>query len=159
MARRIALSLVLSFVGVAPAAARTDARPSATCATVTACRSELAHLRAAVAWQRSTRRALERRLRVRFLRDVAYGARLAAVTYGVPAGELRAVAACESQGDRYAVNASSGAAGPMQFLASTWQRNAYGRAGFSVYDPIAALLGAARVVRADHGWSEWVCRP
>ena len=158
MARRIALSFLLGLVGAAPAAARTDTAPRP-CSTVLGCRSELARARQAVAWQRDARRRLEQRLRVRFLRDIAYGARLAAVTYGVPAGQLQAVAACESQGNRYAVNASSGASGPMQFLLSTWQRNAYGRAGFSVYDPVAALLGAARVVRADHGWSEWVCRP
>jgi soluble lytic murein transglycosylase-like protein len=157
VARRIALSLVLSFVGVAPASARTDARPSTTCATVAACRSELARARAAIAWQRSVRQGLERRLRVRFLRDVTYGARLASVTYGISASQLQAVAACESGGNRYAQN-PSGASGPMQFLPSTWRRNPYGAAGFSVFDPVAALLGAARIVRSE-GWREWVCRP
>lgn len=161
MARRLILSAVLSLVGACPATARTDTARAdhGPCLTLGGCRAELARARAAVAWQRSVRLALERRLHVRFVRDLVYSARLAAVTYGVPAGGLLSVAACESHGNLHARNRSSGAAGPMQFMPSTWRHNAYGRAGFSVDDPVAALLGAARVVRADHGYGQWVCQP
>jgi len=43
----------------------------------------------------------------------------------------------ESQGDAHAVNPRSGAAGLGQFLASTWRSTPQGRAGLSVFDPVA----------------------
>jgi hypothetical protein len=43
----------------------------------------------------------------------------------------------ESRGDAHAVNPRSGAAGLGQFLASTWRSTPQGRAGLSVFDPVA----------------------
>jgi len=43
----------------------------------------------------------------------------------------------ESRGDAHAVNPRSGAAGLGQFLSSTWKTTPQGRAGLSVFDPVA----------------------
>ena len=56
----------------------------------------------------------------------------------------------------YAIRLASSASGLFQFLDSTWAR--HGIAGFSVFDPVANALAAARLV-ADEGWSQWVCKP
>lgn len=49
----------------------------------------------------------------------------------------------------------SGAAGPWQFLGSTWASTPF--AGFSVYDPVAAALAAAWMHAHGRG-GEWVCQ-
>lgn len=88
-----------------------------------------------------------------------YAIRLASAVFGVPESEMRAVASCETGGSFSAtsLNSSSGAAGEFQFLSSTWARA--GIPGFSVFDPIANSLAAARLVIRDGGWSEWSCKP
>jgi len=48
----------------------------------------------------------------------------------------------ESRGYTYAKNSRSSASGLYQFLDSTWRSTPYGRAGFSVFSPYAASLGA-----------------
>jgi hypothetical protein len=101
---------------------------------------------------------LERLLKKRWEPTVEYGLRLASVAYGVPLTELRAVAWCESRFSPWARNASSTASGTFQFLDSTWARNRFGQAGFSVFDTVANSLGAAYHV-SRYGWGEWVCRP
>lgn len=88
-----------------------------------------------------------------------YAIRLASAIYGVPESEMRAVASCETGGSfsPFSKNPSSTASGLFQFLDSTWA--SAGIPGFSVFDPIANALAAARLVIRDGGWSEWSCRP
>jgi len=71
-------------------------------------------------------------------------------TPGSPAGVSAALARrieClvhyESGGSPTAVNRSSGAAGLLQFLPSTWKSTPQGRQGLSVFDPSAARAAAA----------------
>lgn len=116
-------------------------------------------LRAERDWLRDERRELRaenRRLRRSYSRDVDYALRLASSAYGVSLGELYTVARCESRLTATAQNRSSTAAGLFQFLDSTWASQ--GMDGFSVYDPVANALAAARIVRRE-GWRQWVCRP
>jgi hypothetical protein len=112
--------------------------------------------------QRLTKRVRQIRRLERQLATRPYGSqyaiRLAASTFHVPEAEMRAVASCETGGtyDRYAQNRSSTASGLFQFLDSTWASQ--GLAGFSVFDPVANALAAARIV-AREGWSQWSCKP
>jgi len=89
---------------------------------------------------------------------VIEAAQLAARAFGVDAGAMIRVAACETGGtfDPYSVNASSGAAGPWQFLRSTWRATPFAR--WSPFDPFAAALATAQIVRADGGFRQWSCR-
>lgn len=61
----------------------------------------------------------------------------------------------ESQGYAGAVNRSSGASGLFQFLPSTWRTTPQGRAGLSVFDPVAAR-NAARWMLEQGRAREWV---
>jgi hypothetical protein len=63
----------------------------------------------------------------------------------------------ESRGDPTAVNRSSGAAGPLQFLLSTWLSTPQGQAGLSRYDPAAARAAARWMIDQGrlHEWSTW----
>lgn len=58
-----------------------------------------------------------------------------------PPAKSSALAECliraESRGNPNAVNPRSGAAGLGQFLSSTWRTTPQGRAGLSVFDPVA----------------------
>lgn len=92
-----------------------------------------------------------------------YAMRLAHVVYGVPLGELTSVAWCESKHYALAQNPSSTASGLFQFLDSTWWGSwgaqPFAQMGFSVFDPVANALAAARVVVRDGGWGQWACKP
>lgn len=103
-------------------------------------------------------KVLERRLQRRWRPTADYAIRLASSTFGVSLWELRSVAACETGGsfNVFSYNRGSGASGLMQFLPSTWA--AQGIAGFSVWDPVANVLAAARIV-AREGWRQWACSP
>jgi hypothetical protein len=109
-----------------------------------------------------TRRVLQVRRQTRALarkpQGSRYAIRLASSTFRVSEREMLAVASCETGGtfDESAHNPSSSAAGLFQFLDSTWANQ--GLAGFSVYDPVANALAAARIV-AREGWSQWECKP
>lgn len=83
--------------------------------------------------------------------------RLASVTYGVDYGDMRSVAWCESRLNPHAQNPHSSARGLFQFLDTTWAHTPY--RSFSRDDPHANALAAGWVVRKDHGWREWQCRP
>jgi hypothetical protein len=100
--------------------------------------------------------ALERRIAKAPRSGATYALRLAAAAYRVPYRELRAVARCETGGtfSADAYNSSSGAAGLLQFLASTWNRTPF--AAFSRFDPVANSLAAARIVSRE-GWRQWSC--
>jgi hypothetical protein len=133
--------------------------PPAPCPSVPACRSELAHARRAIAWQRHARRSLARHLRAVHRPIVVEAAELAARAFGIDAGAMIRVASCETGGtfDPYARNPSSGALGPWQFLPSTWRSTPFAR--WSPTNPFASALAAAQVVWADGGWSQWSCKP
>lgn len=86
---------------------------------------------------------------------VEYALRLASVVYGVPYGQLSSVSYCESRHNIWAQNGqyrSLFQEGPM------FERGPFGRAGFSVWDPIANALTAGYTVSRG-GWSQWECRP
>jgi len=57
----------------------------------------------------------------------------------------------ESRGDPNAVNPRSGASGLGQFLRSTWATTPQGRAGFSVFDPVANRAAVAWMIQAGRG--------
>lgn len=82
---------------------------------------------------------------------------LASFVYGVPEATLRRLAWCESRMNPRALNRSSGAAGLLQFLPSTWRGNRFGRAGFSVWSPYANAMGAAYHI-SRYGTGAWECR-
>lgn len=101
---------------------------------------------------------MQRIRRKAWTRDARYAIELASSVFRVSRSEMWAVAACETGHtfSPYARNASSSASGLFQFLDSTWANQ--GIAGFSVYDPVANALGAARIV-AQQGWRQWSCKP
>lgn len=118
------------------------------------CRAALRRQIAATAWQRNARLADARRASTF---GVQHALRLASALYGVPIGELRSVGSCESHLVATSRNRSSTAAGLFQFLSSTWARA--GLPGFSVFDPYANAIAAARLVSTDGSWREWSCKP
>lgn len=61
----------------------------------------------------------------------------------------------ESGGNPNAINPRSGASGLLQFLPSTWRTTPQGRAGLSVFDPIAARAAAAWMLAQGRAF-EWV---
>jgi hypothetical protein len=96
-----------------------------------------------------------RKLLVRWKPTVQYAYRLAAAVYGVSYGQLHAVSGCESNHYVFARNGQYRGLfqeGPM------FERGPFGRAGFSVWDPVANALTAASVV-SRQGWRQWSCRP
>jgi hypothetical protein len=80
---------------------------------------------------------------------VDYAIRLAAAVAGVPAGELYAVARCESGLSPFARN------GRYQGLFQL----GWDPFGFSPFDPVANALSAALTVRRDGSWRQWSCKP
>jgi hypothetical protein len=128
--------------------------PAEPCASVPACRSEVAHLRSAVRWQRHARRALEQRLRRRWAPTALYAIHLASRVYGVSEQAMRSVASCESGLDPFATNGQYAGI----FQESPGFISATPLAGLSRFDPLAAALAAASVVRAE-GWRQWTCQP
>lgn len=87
---------------------------------------------------------------------VNYALRLASDLYRVPYWQMRSVAWCESRFDPSNVTPPYSASGLMQFLPGTWSDQGLPR--FSVFDPVANALAAARIVSRE-GWRQWVCRP
>lgn len=71
-----------------------------------------------------------------------------------PTGRLACIAYAESRNNPNATNPQSGAAGLFQFLPSTWRTTPQGRAGLSVYDPVAATSAAEWMV-AQGRIREW----
>lgn len=101
-------------------------------------------------------RRQRRELRRRWRPTVFYGMRLASVVYGVPYSELHAVSECESHHYLFARNGqyrNNFQEGPM------FERGPFGRAGFSVWDPIASAMTAAYTRRHDGSWRQWECKP
>jgi hypothetical protein len=99
--------------------------------------------------------AYRRKLLIRWRPTVEYAYRLASVTFGVPYSQLHAVGGCESTHYPFARNGRYRGLfqeGPM------FESGPYGRAGFSVWDPVANALTAAGVV-AGQGWRQWECKP
>ena len=83
----------------------------------------------------------------------------AAARWGADPTQLLRVAYCESHYNPNAVNASSGASGLFQFLASTWAANSVraGYGGVSVFDPVANANTAAMMF-ANGQSGQWSCK-
>lgn len=110
----------------------------------------------AVRWHAKNERHLHHKLAARSPYTAAYAIRLASAAFGVPAGDMRRIARCESgMGAQVTAEAGSGASGLFQFLGSTWRRTPF--ATFDVFDPVANALAAAQLVVHDGGWHEWSC--
>jgi hypothetical protein len=93
-------------------------------------------------------------LQRRWRPTVTYALRLASAVSGVSYWELRAVSWCESHHYPFASNGRYRGLfqeGPM------FEAHPIGRAGFSVFDPLANSLVAALTVR-QQGWRQWECR-
>ena len=99
-----------------------------------------------------------RRLRVLAAKNshsVSYAIHLAATAYGVSETQMHRVASCESGHSATAVNGRYRGVfqeGPM------FEGGPFGRAGFSVWDPLANAMMAAYTVSRE-GWSQWSCKP
>lgn len=99
-------------------------------------------------------RALER-AKLPSPKDVSYAIHLAATVYGVNERAMHSVASCESGHSAFARNGQYRGVfqeGPM------FEGGKFGRAGFTVWDPIANALTAAETVSRE-GWAQWQCRP
>lgn len=83
----------------------------------------------------------------------------AAAQWGADPTQLLRVAYCESHYNPSAYNASSGASGLFQFLASTWAANSVraGYAGASVFDPVANANTAAYMFSMGQA-RQWACK-
>jgi hypothetical protein len=106
---------------------------------------------------KSLRNSLRRERRVLLSRpNVVEALNLACATYG-HCTTLWRKARCETGGsfDPRSRNRSSGAAGLLQFLPSTWETTPYGR--FSIWSPYANALAAGWMHAQGRG-SEWACK-
>jgi hypothetical protein len=85
--------------------------------------------------------------------------RAAAAKWGADETQLLRVAYCESRYNPNAFNASSGASGLFQFLATTWAPNSVraGYAGASVFDPVANANTAAYMFGIGQA-RQWQCK-
>lgn len=61
----------------------------------------------------------------------------------------------ESGWNPRALNRTYNAAGLAQFIPQTWRRTPQGKAGFSPYDPYAAIDAFAWMVQGGGSWGEW----
>ena len=57
--------------------------------------------------------------------------------------------------DPLADNPASTAGGAMQYLSSTWAATTFAKVGFSRFDPVAAILAAARHFASGGSTSPW----
>lgn len=85
--------------------------------------------------------------------------RAAAAKWGADETQLLRVSYCESRYNPNAFNASSGASGLFQFLATTWAPNSAraGYAGASVFDPVANANTAAYMFGIGQA-RQWACK-
>lgn len=79
---------------------------------------------------------------------------IGSVVSGTPRNVLDAVAWCESRHDPNAENATSTAAGLMQYIDTTWADTTMGRAGISRLNPYAAAIQAGYSIR-HRGLGPW----
>lgn len=109
--------------------------------------------------QRERRRwSHERKRLTRIVRTsppVSEALTVASIAYGVPRAELEHVAFCESTLNPSARNGRY--RGIFQ-MGPIFESSPYGRAGLSVWSPLASAMAAASIVRAG-GWGPWECRP
>ena len=68
---------------------------------------------------------------------------------------------CESRGDQYALNSSSGASGLMQHMPQWWDWRAEqaGFVGYSPFDPVANIWVSFWLLTLPDigGWQHWEC--
>lgn len=91
--------------------------------------------------------------------DIEAIIRTAAAEWGADPTQLLRVGYCESRYNPNAYNASSGASGLFQFLATTWSANSIraGYGGASVFDPLANANTAAYMF-AHQQARQWACK-
>jgi hypothetical protein len=145
---RLGIVAALAVLSLVPAAHAAKPLRQFKCRSVLACHADLARAYAAIDWLKHDRGVQVRKAQDAKGYGVNYAAKLAQATYGVPSGQILRVGSCESGLDPTQVTAGD-ASGWMQFLRSTWDHTAYG--GFSIFDPIAQALAAARFVASHHG--------
>ena len=162
MKRLLALTLVLicllasGFVTITPTRIATcDSQHSVECRQAVAYwRAKTHRLERAVAWQKNERASdAERSFASARGFGVEHAIRLAAATFGVSLTEMNRVASCESGHNAFAHNPGSTAAGLFQWLSGSW--SAQGIPGFSVYDPYANAMAAARARSLNGSWRQW----
>lgn len=117
-------------------------------------------LERAVAWQKHDKARLQRQLAVHWEPTIDYACRLGRVVYGVPVAHCKRVIRCESENNRWLINSPGRdtARGYAQFLPSTWAGTVFGRARFSIFDPIAPVLqmdaiAATQGFDTSYGWA------
>lgn len=87
----------------------------------------------------------------------------AAESYGVvdEVPTFMRVMHCESRGDQYALNSSSGASGLMQHMPQWWDWRAEqaGFVGYSPFDPVANIWVSFWLLTLPDigGWQHWEC--
>jgi hypothetical protein len=163
--RMLLAAITLSVMVALPAAASGKVEPAhggrIPCSTVAQCRATNAHLAAAVRWQKKNRAHLALQLaRTRSQTstlDLWYVCRIGEVVYHVKASHCVRVVGCESGGNQHQVTSPTDASGLGQFLPSTWTGTAFGRAGFSVFDPLPNVLqmdaiAAGQGFNTRYGW-------
>lgn len=157
--RHIAVVLAVSALGLAALVVaqgeRAQADATATSAEVRlkAERTLSGKLRAQLV---KTRRA-ERRWRKAKWPTVDQSIVVASHVYGVSITTMRRIGTCESGLRSWAKNKVSTASGVFQFLDKTWARTPEGRAGLSVWNPVANVFAAARHM-SRYGTGAWVCQ-
>lgn len=114
--------------------------------------------RRALAWHKKEERHLRRQLAVKWAPTLTWACKVGQVVYGVPVEHCKRVVGCESGGDRFQVTPPFSASGLSQFLPSTWAGTAFGRAGFSVFDPVAPVLQMDAIAKGQgfdtgYGWA------
>lgn len=163
----LSLAIILSVVGNAFGAKPIPAgggRIHAPCPTSRTLSKRVTCLVKAVRWQQANvRRANLELARVRVatpLMDTTYICKLGEVIYHVRTSHCTRVVGCESGGnphlDEYA--GDNGAAGASQYQPRTWAGTVFARAGFSLFDPVAAILSmdayaAAHGFNTGGGWA------
>ena len=147
MKRTILFMLLLAALLPATAGAHPANAARPLCYGLQECRDELAKAKDAIRWHKS----LEIKA---FQPSVEYALKLCKAIYGPRCAEstIRSIGGCESGNGRpgslmdpLADNPSSSAGGAMQYLLSTWARVRHSaKVGFCRFDPVAAILAAAR---------------
>jgi hypothetical protein len=158
MARKILsfAAIMAFFASAAQARLMTPSAPRSqtVCTTLADCRSQVMHLKRAVAWQKQRFQAAHPETS---FTSIVHAIRLASMVFHTDSQHMLRTARCESHLNVYAHNPHSTATGLFQFLTSTWNSTPFGRAGFSIYDPYAQALATAQIVVHDHGYGQWVC--
>lgn len=131
----------------------TEAWPASKCASVRACRTEIAHKQQAIRWERQQHLRVQKQLAIRWQPNVVAAIRLASNVSGVSFQRLWTISGCESTHNPLDV------LGQYQglFQLGRYHRSFPDLRGLSPFDPYANAMHAALFI-ARHGESQWSCR-